>query len=242
MKKLMFVAAAAIASSAFCIESANTVGYTTTDFSGKTMVCVGTPFCAVGDGAKFTLSNFTAEGFEFGSDILQTIDPDTADTVDSFVYLDAETYPTMAGWWYDDLSDSADDIEFDAGQGFLGAFGGQAVTLRNAGEVSSAPMTFDYSGQTMVVIPNPLPRTATLSEITAEGFEFGSDILQTIDPDTADTVDSYVYLDPVTYPTMAGWWLDDLSDSADDVEINPGDGMLGAFGSGGVSLTFPAAQ
>ena len=243
MKKLLIVAAATLCAAVMAdgIESANTVGYSDADFTGKTMVCVGTPFFAVGDGAKFTLSNFAAEGFELGSDILQTIDPETADTVDSFVYLDPENYPTMSGWWYDDWSESADDIEFDAGQGFLGAFGGMGVTLRNAGEVSSAPKTFDYSGQTMVVVPNPLPRIATLSEITAEGFELGSDILQTIDPETADTIDSFVYLDPENYPTMAGWWYDDWSESADDVEINPGDGLLGAFGSGNVSLTFPSA-
>ena len=243
MKKLMFTAAVAAGLVAIGdgLESSNTVGYNTADFTDKTMVCVGTPFFGVGANAKFTLANFVATGFEYGSDILQTIDPDTADTIDSFTYLDPETYPTMAGWWYDDLSDSADDIEFDAGQGFLGAFGGMCVGLQNAGEVSNSPMTFDYSGQTMVVVPNPIPRVMTLSEITAEGFEYGSDILQTIDPDSADTVESFTYLDPDTYPTMSGWWYDDLSDSAADVEIQPGEGMLGAFGSGCVELTFPAA-
>ena len=244
MKKLMFAAAVAAGLAAFGdgIESSNSVGYNIVDFSGKTMVCVGVPFNSTG-ATTFKLGDFTAEGFDAGSDTIQTIDPDTADGVDFYVYLDAATYgAALAGWWTDDLSESVNDTEFDVGTGFLGAFGAQGVVLTAAGEVPTSPIEMDFTGKTMVIVPNPLPRTVTLSEITAEGFDAGSDTLQTIDPDTADGVDFYVFLDEATYgAALAGWWTDDLSESAADVEIPAGEAMLGAFGSGEVVLTFPAA-
>ena len=244
MKKLMFAAAVAAGLAVFGdgIESANTVGYNTADFTGKTMVCVGAPFTTVG-ATTFKLGDFTAEGFDSSSDLLQTIDPDSADGVDFYVYLDAATYgASLAGWWTDDLSEQKNDEEFDVGTGFLGAFGAQEVVLRASGEVPQSPIEMDFTGKTMVIIPNPLPRTVTLSEITAEGFDSSSDLLQTIDPDTADGVDFYVYLDEATYGSaLAGWWTDDLSESAGDVEIPAGEAMLGAFGAGEVILTFPGA-
>ena len=243
MKKVMFGLAAAAAIGAFAIESANTVGYGTTDFTGKTMVCVGTPFTTVG-ASTFKLGDFTAEGFDANSDTIQTIDPDSADGVDFYVYLDAATYgAALAGWWTDDLSESKDDEEFDVGTGFLGAVGAQEVVLRAAGQVPDSPIEMDFTGKTMVIVPNPLPRTVTLSEVSAEGFDANSDTIQTIDPDSADGVDFYVYLDEATYgAALAGWWTDDLSESAADVEIPAGEAMLGAFGSGEVVLTFPAAM
>ena len=244
MKKLMFAAAVAAGLAAFGdgIESANTVGYNTADFTGKTMVCVGVPFNSTG-ATTFKLGDFTATGFDPTSDMIQTIDPDTADGVDFYVYLDAATYgAALAGWWLDDLSEAVNDMDFDVGTGFLGAFGAQEVALTVAGEVPSDPVTMDFTGKTMVIVPNPLPRTVTLSEVTAEGFDPTGDILQTIDPDTADGVDFYVFLDEATYgAALAGWWLDDLSESAADVEILAGEALLGAFGSGTVELTFPAA-
>ena len=244
MKKVMFAAAVAAGLVAFGdgIESANTVGYNDADFSGKTMVCVGVPFTTVG-ATTFKLGDLTAEGFDAGSDLLQTIDPDTADGVDFYVYLDAATYgASLAGWWDADLTEQFNDLEFDVGTGFLGAFGAQEVVLRAAGEVSSSPIEMDFTGKTMVIVPNPLPRTVTLSEVTAEGFDAGSDLLQTIDPDTADGVDFYVYLDEATYgAALAGWWDADLAESMGDVEIPAGGAMLGAFGAGEVVLTFPAA-
>ena len=131
MKKIMLVAAVAAGLVAVGdgLESANTVGYTTTDFTGKTMVCVGTPFTTVG-ATTFKLGDFTAEGFDSSSDLLQTIDPDSADGVDFYVYLDEATYgAALAGWWTDDLSESAADVEIPAGEAMLGAFGAGEVVL-----------------------------------------------------------------------------------------------------------------
>jgi hypothetical protein len=132
MKKLMFAAAVAAGLVAFGdgIESSNSVGYNTADFTGKTMVCVGVPFNSTGK-TTFKLGDYTATGFDSSSDLLQTIDPDTADGVDFYVYLDAATYgESLAGWWTDDLSEQVNDLTFDAGTGFLGAFGAQEVVLK----------------------------------------------------------------------------------------------------------------
>ena len=240
----MFTAAVAAGLVAFGdgIESVNFVGYNTADFTGKTMVCVGVPFNSTGK-TTFKLGDFSATGFDPNSDLLQTIDPDTADGVDLYVYLDAATFGSaLAGWWDADLTESMDDTEFDVGTGFLGAFGTQEVTLTDAGEVATAPVSIDFTGKTMVIVPNPIPRTVTLSEITAEGFDANSDLVQTIDPDSADGVDLYVFLDETTYGSaLAGWWDADLTEKMDDVEIAAGEAMLGAFGSGEVVLTFPAA-
>ena len=131
MKKLMFAAAVAAGLAAFGdgIESSNSVGYNIVDFSGKTMVCVGVPFNSTG-APTFKLGDFTATGFDPTSDMIQTIDPDTADGVDFYVYLDAATYgAALAGWWLDDLSESAADVEILAGEALLGAFGSGTVEL-----------------------------------------------------------------------------------------------------------------
>ena len=223
------------------LESSNIVGYNTTDFSGKSIACVGVPFTAVGDATTFKLGDFAAEGFDEFSDLLQTIDPDTADGVDFYIYLDPANYPSTPGWWLDDWSTDCNDVEFDVGTGFLGAFGSGAVTIKAAGQVSTDPVTVDFSGKSIVIVPNPLPRAVTLGEITADGFDEFSDTMQTLDPDTADGVDFYIYLDPANYPSTPGWWMDDWSTDANDVEIPAGEAMLGAFGSGAVELTFAAA-
>ena len=94
MKKIMIGFAAAAAFGVFAdstLESSNIVGYSGTDFSGREMVCVGVPFTAVGDATTFKLGDFAAEGFDEYSDTIQTIDPDTAEGVDFYIYLDPTT-------------------------------------------------------------------------------------------------------------------------------------------------------
>ena len=226
------------------VESANVVGYSDADFNGETMCAIGTPFFTVGSGAAtFKLGDLAAPGFDAGSDVLATIDPDTADFVESFLYLDPAVYgATLGGWWDETTSEQLDDTEFDAGQGFMGSFGACEVVVRGAGEVAMEPTSFNYEGQTMVMVPNPLPRTVKLSEISAPGFDPGSDVLANIDPDTADFVETYVYLDPVVYgDTLGGWWDESTTESMGDVDIKPGKGLMGSFGACGVSIVFPSA-
>ena len=56
MKKLMFVAAAAIAGSAFCIESANTVGYTAKEVTAGKFYLIGTQFDKAGTTSAGTVN------------------------------------------------------------------------------------------------------------------------------------------------------------------------------------------
>lgn len=230
MNKAIIAGVAAIAAmtSVAAIESANVVGYQTSDQTGKNWVCIGIGFNSVGSqDSLFTMKDISASNFDEGSDTLQFLEPELARTVASYVYYD--------GAWYegDDLNDGNEDT-FDIGTGFLANLASGSVSLTSAGQVAVGPTQLDLSGKNWVMIGNPLPRSVKLSEIEAINFDEGSDTLQKLESDLARTVKSYVFYD--------GDWYegDDLNDAGDD-EIAAGEALLGNVASGAVKINFPSA-
>ena len=255
MKKAILAATALCAGSLMAdgISSPNVVGYQSNDWTDKTMCCVSFGFVGVGtrttdsDGT-FKLKDIVGEGFVVGSDILQTLEPDEADMDEGFTYLDlanAGGNPAFVGWWDYEITEMKGETEFPITQGFLGNFGGNAVKFTTAGEViTDGATTLDYEGLTMVMVPNILPRSVSLGEIVATGFVVGSDILQELEPDEADMLAGYTYLDLANAggnPAYVGWWDYEITEMKNDVVFLPGEAMLGNFGSTNVTLTFPGA-
>ena len=103
MKKLMFVAAAAIASSAFCIESANTVGY-----QGKD----------VGQGLSNQMPTFETVGAE-GTDIAnlrvldENGDPLSGEITIQFYNEFGRLVENYTWWLGEDVDEGMDDGWFD---------------------------------------------------------------------------------------------------------------------------------
>ena len=141
MKKLMFVAAiAAMAGSAFCIESANTVGYNTLGLVNGDFNWVCHSFKAV-DGRLWTLGdlipgeNFSASKLQFLSPTGATKKftlPNDDEVYGEFEYwredeIEAENLPdgasAVTGWYlWDDAGEKIylmNSVSLPAGAGFL---------------------------------------------------------------------------------------------------------------------------
>ena len=103
MKKLMFVAAAAIASSAFCIESANTVGYSSTAVAANTWYMAGVQFTDTATGTSISLQDFVKGDFEPKT----YWDDETAIAPQVQIY-GASGY--TAYYYFDDAASGADEV------------------------------------------------------------------------------------------------------------------------------------
>jgi len=120
MKKVMFGLAAAAAISAFAIESANVVGYTTFSLTGGKQDIAGTPFVSVG-GSAFSIQNLTLSDPTDAADWIKVYNPLTG-RYDKAIYFD-EIYETlesedpMGSGWGDDEG-TVVNISFTPGQGF----------------------------------------------------------------------------------------------------------------------------
>ena len=270
MKKLMFVAAAAIASSAFCIESANTVGYMTPQLGGEyESLLYGNMFAPVGSAdGSWQLSDVTPTGMDPSGDNIQILNDDL-DAEYEITYI-TEAFCTsrkkdtaLAGWWdmndiFGDADSRLDDMTIAAGTGFLcGMYSGNDVTFTFSGEVANGAIEVtnsDGAGGTVEspIICNPTAKTITLSQIDAVGFDPSGDNIQFLNDDhDAEYEVTYVTEAFCTSrkkdPALAGWWdmndiFGDANSRLDDLELAPGAAVLGGFYSGNeVSLTFPSA-
>ena len=143
----------------FGIESANIVGYNTVapNPEGTETPCFGLCFAPV-SGEKQLLGSFkSADGTsEYGSDMIQVLNPTTQDPDYLMSYCDetvAAIYQSLMGgelsdyigWWYDgyepgEAGGRADGYPVEAGAGFMGSFtSGYEVEI----QMPSALITID---------------------------------------------------------------------------------------------------
>ena len=268
MKKLMFVAAAAIAGSAFCIESANTVGYMTPQLGGEyESLLYGNMFVPVGSAdGSWQLKDVKPVGMD-ASDNIQILNDDL-DAEYEITYIDeafcarAKKDASFAGWWdmndvFGDDDSRLDDMTIAQGTGFLcGMTSGNDVYFTFAGEVPQGAISVSNSdGQDGLLesplICNPSPKTITLGQVDAEGFD-PSDSIQFLNDDLEADYEA-TYIDEAFCArakkdaSFAGWWdmndvFGDDDSRLDDLELDPGAAVLGGFYSGNeITLTFPSA-
>ena len=126
MKKLIFAAAAVAGMGAFALESANVVGYSTTDYTTTGFKAYVGQFGGTGkQDAEMTLGDIKPNAvFEWGSDELQLLT--TQGATDSVYYYAAPELAAEnemeAGWWLVDFGEPvevANSLPIAAGEGFL---------------------------------------------------------------------------------------------------------------------------
>ncbi len=169
MKKLMFVAAAAIASSAFCIESANTVGYSSTAVAANTWYMAGVQFTDTATGTGISLQDFVKGDFE-----AKTFwDDETAIAPQVQIY-GASGY--TAYYYFDDAASGSDEItawaNVDGDAVDVTLAPGSALWFKNptacnvtfAGQVIPAgTMEIACTAGAWNMIANPYPTTLALN-------------------------------------------------------------------------------
>lgn len=218
---------------------------------------------SVGGNDTFKLGDIAVEGFYYDSETLQVLSTDNASTIARYVYVtpdmdeeDFEGDGAAVGWWIKGKEGEegyeADDVEFPAGQAFLGSFGKKQVKLTYAGQVLEGATELDYTGKVYPLIANPLPTDVKLGDVAVEGFYYDSETLQVLSTATASTITRYVYVTPEMDEedfegdgAAVGWWFKGKEGedgySANNETWAAGQAMLGSFGKKKVKLTFPSA-
>ena len=222
------------------------MGYNTAALAGKAYNATGPCFAACGTDGTFTLASVVPTAFDWESDYIYIINPDDCSADAALIYLDANTasaYNMQAGWYDSESLQDYTNVEWDLGTGFMTSFGSGTPNFVYSGEVFTDPMSIDCKGKAYVMVPNPLPRTVTLSEVSATGFDWESDYLYVINPEDCSADAALIYLDANTasaYNMQAGWYDSESLDSYADYEVLPGLGFQSSFGSGNVILNFPS--
>ena len=262
MKKLIALAAVATCGAALAVESANIVGYQNQDLTGKQYNSIGPTFVTVG-AEKFKLGDINVEGFQYDTEILQVLSTDNAATIARYTYVtpewdeeDFEGDGAAVGWWVKGKEGedgySANDVEFDLGQGFLGNFSKKKASLTYSGEVLAGATELDFTGKQYVLVANPLPVDVKLGAVACEGFQYDTEILQVLSTENATTITRYTYVTPEWDEedfegdgAAVGWWVKGKEGedgySANDVTWAAGQAFLGNFSKKKTKLTFPSA-
>ena len=145
--------------------------------------------------------------------------------------------------WLDANYDPANDVEIDAGKGLWvgNGSGGAAVTFRSAGQVNENDIAYPLNAGGATPAANGFPCTITYGDITPVA-DPGVDLSWNI-------VVQYLFNDGRNDPdnefTWDGeQWLDANYDPANEVMINPGQGLWVGNGAGGnaVTLQFAAPE
>ncbi len=203
------------------------------------------------------------DGFYYDKETLQVLSTDNASTIASYSYvtpeMDEEDFDgdgAAVGWWVKgkegEAGYEAGDVEFDAGQGFLGSFGKKEVKFTYSGQVLGGATELDFTGKVYPLVANPLPVDVKLGNIAVEGFYYDKETLQVLSTDTASTITSYSYvtaeMDEEDFDgdgAAVGWWFKGQEGENDGSANNEvwaaGQAMLGSFGKKSVKLTFPSA-
>ena len=190
MKKLMFVAAiAAMAGSAFCIESANTVGYASKAVTAGTYYLIGVQFNDAASATKGSISMNSLIGLS--SEITAgTYASDFADTPEILVLKASGGYEKY--YYISDATDDNDDeLGYDCwadmdgyelkaadnlvlGKGFWFKSPKYTGTISIRGEVTAeAEKVASFPNGTYEIIANPLPMAFSFANVTVTGITPG---------------------------------------------------------------------
>ena len=215
------------------VTSANVVGYTTVDLTGKQYNCIAPGFMTAGtkEDGTFQMKDLQPTVFDDGSDIVQLLNHTQARTVKTYFFYDGDWYEDTEAW-----NDGNEDT-FDMTQGFLGNFAAKDVAFTSAGTVLGKPIQLDCATDQLqyVMIGNPLPVDMTFKDIEVVAFDDGSDILQLLDDTRARTVKTYFAYEGDWYEDTEAWNV------AADEPFAANTALLGNFAAKDVILNFPGA-
>jgi len=258
MKKKMLLICAAllgVVSIATAVTSANIVGYLKAPATG-TLFASGPTFVQVliftntTGNPTWRLGDIKPEGMDINFDLIQILDPDTAEAVLFATYsATGGGQPSRIGWYEYPIMSWAqpklDNNVYGFGSAFLCFLSSPNVSFTYAGEVMAEPVTVDCSGMIMPLIANILPREITLGEITVEGMDTNYDLIQILDPDTAEALMFATYsATGGGQPSRVGWYEYPLMSWAqpklDGEILQAGQAILPYFSSPNVKINFPS--
>ncbi len=183
MKKLVTAACALVAASAFAVESANTVGYTTKSISADTFYLCGIQFEEVGNGTGAVSLNDLVSMSGIATSVYDDMESDAAQIqvregngYNLYYYIsdayDSEGH-TVTGW-ADSNGDLAED-GINIGKGFwfkvpAAAINGTASLTLNGQVSGNASGVVSFAANTFVLAANPFPVASDLSSVTVSGL------------------------------------------------------------------------
>lgn len=214
------------------LVSTDTVGYNTTDASGKVYLAIGPTFVDVTNtDGEFTLGQAlqVGDGYSWEDDHFYVVDPDTCEAVMEVAYVDGIG-------WYDIMGDQeVGDMTFAIGTGFQTSFTGNSFDVISSGKVHEDGYSVDCDEKVYQFIVNATGRTITWSEMSVEGnYSWEDDHFYVIDPDTCEAVQEIAYVEGIG-------WYDIMADAdVNDQEIPAGGGFQTSFTGNDITINFPA--
>ena len=235
MKKVMFAAAVAAAGLAFGIESANTVGYTTTTArQGYTLFVPA-------------FDNIGSEGLDIQKIVPNTEDAGvniqtfTASATDDEVFYYVPSGKAGPGWYTSGRGTAATwaNKTFAKGEGFMAYFPTANITFNVSGEVSLEAKTLNNVRSGYTLMGNFRPVSYSIQKIVPATEEAGVN-LQTF---TTSATDDEVFYYVPTGKAGPGWYTSGRGTAATyaDKTFAAGDGFM-IYLPSTMNVTFQSAQ
>ena len=231
MKKVMFVAVAALCVAAGAIESVNTVGYNQSSLSGFKML---TPAFKNTTSATYPIDNFIVNGSLDAQTSIQVLD--AAGQVIGMYYWYNDGGPGYPAGWFDFNGLESAGIALNPGEAVFFYTNESGVSITSAGEVPGE-ITHAVSGFAM--LGNGSPVTIDVDKMSVTGSLDAQTSIQVLDANGQVTGMYYWYNDGGPgYP--AGWFDFNGLESA-GIQLEAGDAVLFYTNETGVTTTIPAA-
>ena len=269
MKKLLFVATAALCATVFgAIESTNVVGYQGLQSNASRNTMIAPTFLSVGSTAGCKLSDLKVIGYEApelvdedweggctGGDFILNFLQNTGSAAATYYWIDNGILP--AGWYASALGEAisggAESVSIKAGTALW--IRGSGMKLQSAGAVSKLDVAFETNTARNTAVGNSTPVALTLNDLTVTGYDeaelvdedweggcTGGDFILNFLQNTGAAEATYYWIDNGVLP--AGWYASALGDpiegGADNVQIPAGKGMW--IRGTGLTLNIPAPE
>ena len=255
MKKLMFAAAAAFCGTVFALESANVVGYMdTTPVNSSGYNFIIPTFVDVGaEEATYDLNNIKIVGGDGSgmTEIIYGYDKDAClSGVDFYWNTAADTImgPAEDCWVTDVMGDTkAENVKLPAGTGLYLSLGTAGATIQYAGQVSDKEIIVQELVAGYNMIGNATPVEIDLNDIKiVDGYGDGTtEIIVGYDADACLSGVDYFWntaTDTIMGPDEDCWVTEMMGDTkAENVKLQPGEGIYLSLGTTGAKLTIPSA-
>lgn len=203
--------------------------------------------------AKF--SNLVANGWNYENDELRVLNAANCYSAAKYMYLTKEEAveifedaDALAGWYDADEASYVGDQTFDLGSGFLTSIASSAVTFTYAGQVFDQAFSISCAGMKYAIIPNALPRSVKMSEISATGWNYENDELRVLNPTNCQSAKKLMYLTKEEAveifedaDALAGWYDADEANYEGDFEVSSGDGFMTSLASPSIIINMPKA-
>lgn len=194
----------------------------------------------------------SAAGWNWENDGLRVVNPANCKSDMTLIWLtkdEATEFEVgdVAGWYDADSVEYKGDVEFDMGSGFMTSLVSDGVSFQYSGQVYTDSFSISCKDKVYVVIPNALPRTIKMSEVSASGWNWENDGLRILDSATCKSERTLMWLtkeEAVDFEVgdKAGWYDADTVEYAGNIEVAPGDGFMTSLASKSVIINMPSVN